>query len=125
MTTSNFDRLNKLTSNKNISLLILNAIQIQENFIKINPQFYSDNLKICRKAIGKSYSRLSYYFISVFNKRVSLKNALVSCKWYPFSTRPYVLIFLNLIPYFILNLAKSYKKKYHKIHRHCEPNILT
>ena len=103
------NRPNKLTGKKNTVLLISNAINIQERFIKENPIYYQRNWLQCQKAIGMSYLRLSYYHLSEFQKRKAIKNAILSCKWYPFKMKPYLLIASYLIPSFILRLAKFIK----------------
>lgn len=103
-------RPKKLTDKTNTSELISSAIEIQKKFIHNNPIFYRENRWLCRKAIGMSHSRLSYYFISELMNKKGTTNAIISIKWYPFRIKPFILLLLGITPTFILKIAKAAKK---------------
>ena len=104
------NRAGKLTKKSNVSLLILNAIQIQRDLIVKNSNFYIANRNFCNRAVMKSYLRLAHYYLTECQNLNAIRYALIGCTWYPLEMKLYFIVMLGLlIPPTMLKLALRVK----------------
>ena len=103
-------RAGKLTSSTNTERLIRNAISIQESYLSKHPRIYQENRSFFDKAIAKSYTRLSYYNLTMAMNKAARLGARRSISWMPIQFRAYLFWIFSFCPPIMLNVARSAKQ---------------
>jgi hypothetical protein len=101
---------NKLSGKTNIPELIKNTIDSRISVIHSNDNFLQNNKNLVKKVLSKDYARLSYYYLSVFNKKDAIAFAIESLKKKRFQFKAYYLLLLAMVPIKTLDILKNIKK---------------
>lgn len=103
-------RTGKLTGSTNTERLIRNAISIQENYISKHPEVYIANRLFFDKAIARSYTRLSYYYLTMTMNKAARLEVRHSIFRKPFQIRAYIFLLFSFCPPVILGAARKTKQ---------------
>jgi hypothetical protein len=102
-------RIGSLAGSSNTERLIKNAIDIQLNYISRQSSIYKVNISLFDTAIAKSYTRLSYYYLTMGMKEAARIEAKRSRSWKPVQVRAYLYLLFSFFPPYLLDAAKKFK----------------
>lgn len=95
---------------KNTPIMIENTIKTIKNMIEGDNSLYSENKGLIKKRLGDLYYKLSYHYLSEFNKAAARKNAIISIKNYWMQFGAFVCLFGVFLPDIILKRIGSLKR---------------
>lgn len=101
-----------LSGKENIATLIKNALSIQFKVLEEDPIFMKENKRLIQKGIGKTYCRLSYFYLSEFELDQARTNALKSIRFDYRQIKPFAIFILSLFPKRILHYLAFLKRKF-------------
>lgn len=103
------NRKNKLSGNNNIPDLILNTIKSREEVLRKYPSFAQKNTSLVKEVMARHFSRLSYYYLSVFDCKKAALFARKSLSYDYWHIKAWVILFLSRFPGSFLGLVYKIK----------------